>query len=148
MCLPQLATSFSLPHPKNLYFPPLLFRLLPEQVRSEVRLPPPANLQPQGLLLPIQGGELQAAILLRLRNLRIRVQKGEKGKLKGFSILGSYFLSLFRHPGCSAFCVHHPHMGPFGGEGTIDTSLRPGDGVWGEMGSKLTRRRAVYGLMR
>ncbi len=21
----------------------------------------------------------------------------------------------FCHPGCSAFCVHHPHMTPFGG---------------------------------
>ncbi len=54
---------------------------------------------------------------------------------------------FFRHPGCSAFCVHHPHMAPFGGEGTLDSSLRPGGGVWGEMGSKLSHCRAVYGLM-
>ena len=24
---------------------------------------------------------------------------------------------FFRHPGCSAFCVHHPHMAPFWGGG-------------------------------
>ncbi len=28
------------------------------------------------------------------------------------------------HPGCSAFCLHHPHMAPYGvrGEGTLAAS--------------------------
>ena len=32
-----------------------LSRVLREQVRAEVQLPPAARLQPQGLLLPFQG---------------------------------------------------------------------------------------------
>ena len=35
--------------------------------------------------------------------------------------LTSFF---FRHPGCLAFCARAPSPhGPFGGEGTLDTSL-------------------------
>ncbi len=26
-------------------------------------------------------------------------------------------VGFFHHPGCSAFCLHHPHMAPFGGGG-------------------------------
>ena len=41
-----------------------------------------------------------------------------------------------RHPGCSAFSVHHPTW-PLSGGGILDTSLQPGGRVWGCLGSKL-----------
>ncbi len=60
----------------HLYNSSSVFRLLLEQVRAEVRVPPLPGVQSQGLLLPIQGGELQAAIQLRLRGRKLRVSPG------------------------------------------------------------------------
>ena len=39
---------------------------------------------------------------------------------------------FFCLPGCSAFGLHHPTwpLSGWGGVGTLDTSLRPGGGVW------------------
>ncbi len=67
-----------------------------------------------------------------------------RGALRGI-LVAVAFLTFFCNSGCSAFCVHHPHMAPSLGEGTLDASLRPGGGVGGKGG---THCGAMYRLMR
>ncbi len=46
---------------------------------------------------------------------------------------------FFRHPGCSAFCVHHPHMAPFGRGGGDPWHIT--GRVWGKWAPNLSTAR-------
>ena len=55
------------------------------------------------------------------------------GEINGTKNIGLAMIFFFsRHPGCSAFGVHHPTWPLFlwGGR-ALEASLRPGGGVWG-----------------
>ncbi len=56
-----------------------------------------------------------------------------------------HFSYFFCHPGCSAFCVHHPHMAPFGRRGPLTHHCDLEAGYGGKGG---THCGAMYRLMR